>query len=99
VRELAALSWRNERAEAALAGASGRDLLIITGIGDTVIDLIGLSDYALVVTSHEPAALVDACAVVKLLTAADHTKPISVLVNAARDERQAAVVFRQLARG
>jgi flagellar biosynthesis protein FlhG len=103
VRELAALtSAQWARLTAALASAaSGRDFLLVdtaTGIGDTVIDLIGLSDYALVVTSHEPAALVDAYAVVKLLTAADHTKPIGVLVNAARDERQAAVVFRQLAR-
>jgi len=103
VRELAALtSAQWARLTAALSSAaSGRDFLVVdtaTGIGDTVIDLIGLSDYALVVTSHEPAALVDAYAVIKLLTATDATKPIGVLVNAARTEVQAAQVFRQLTR-
>jgi len=90
------------RLSAALAAAArGRDFLIVdtaTGVGDSVIELIGLTDYALVVTTHEPAALVDAYAVIKLLTVAHRVRQIGVLVNAARDERQADVVFRQLSR-
>jgi len=103
VRDLASLSsaqWA--RLSAALTSAAhGRDFLLVdtaTGVGDTVIEMIGQCDYALVVTSYEPAAMVDAYAVIKLLSGADPGKPIGVLVNAARDEYQAAVVFRQLSR-
>ena len=84
----------------ALADAArGRDFVIVdtaTGVGDTVIDLIGLTDYALVDTSHEPAALVDAYAIVKLLTAADRTREIGIVVNKVRDAAEADVVFRQI---
>jgi MinD-like ATPase involved in chromosome partitioning or flagellar assembly len=41
---------------------------------------------------------VDAYAVIKLLTLANRARQIGVLVNAVRDERQAAVVFGQLSR-
>jgi len=97
---LSEAQWK--RLSLALTGvARGRDFLIVdtaTGIGDSVIELIGLTDYALVVTTHEPAALVDAYAVIKLLTLANRAQQIGVLVNAVRDERQAAVVFGQLSR-
>jgi len=63
-----------------------------------VLDVVGLADYALVVTSEEPAALVDAYATIKLLTEADRTRPIGVLVNAARDPHTADRVFTQLGR-
>jgi flagellar biosynthesis protein FlhG len=86
----------------ALADAArGRDFVIVdtaTGVADTVIDLIGLTDYALVVTSNEPASLVDAYAVVKLLTAADRTREIGVVVNKVRDVAEADIVFRQISR-
>lgn len=76
------------------------DFLIVdtaSGIADNVIDLIGLSDYALVVTSYEPAAVVDAYAVVKLVSAADATRPIGIVVNATRDPEEGERVYRQLA--
>ena len=50
----------------------------------------------LVVTSPEPAAVVDAYALIKVMTAVDPAKEIGVLVNAARDADEAELVFRQL---
>jgi flagellar biosynthesis protein FlhG len=75
------------------------DFLLIdtaTGIGDNVLDVIGLADYALVVTSYEPAAVVDAYAIIKLVTASHATKPIGVVVNSARDAEEGGLVFRQI---
>jgi flagellar biosynthesis protein FlhG len=67
-----------------------------TGISDNVLDVIGLGDYVLVVTSFEPAAVVDAYALIKCVTAADTTKPIGVVVNAARDADEGQLVFKQI---
>jgi flagellar biosynthesis protein FlhG len=80
---------------------AGRDLDFLlfdtaTGIGDNVLDVVGLADYVLVVTSFEPAAVVDAYAVIKLLTANEQTTPIGVVVNAARDADEGHLVFRQI---
>jgi flagellar biosynthesis protein FlhG len=80
---------------------AGRDLDFLfvdtgSGIADTVLDVVGLADYVLVVTSYEPAAVVDAYAVIKLLTASDRAKPIGVVVNAARDAEEGGLVFRQI---
>lgn len=67
-----------------------------TGIGDNVLDVIGLADYVLVITSYEPAAVVDAYAVIKLVNASEPAKPIGVVVNTARDSEEGALVFRQI---
>jgi flagellar biosynthesis protein FlhG len=67
-----------------------------TGISDAVLDIIQLADYALVVTSYDPAAVVDAYAVIKLIAASDATMPIGVVVNSARDPEEGALVFRQI---
>jgi flagellar biosynthesis protein FlhG len=80
---------------------AGRDLDFLffdtaTGIGDTVLDVIGLADHVIVVTSYEPAAVVDAYAVIKLVTANDASKTIGVVVNSARDAEEGGVVFRQI---
>jgi flagellar biosynthesis protein FlhG len=79
---------------------SDQDFLVLdtaSGIADNVLDVIGLSDYVLVVTSYEPAAVVDAYAVIKLLSAAAPAKPIGVVVNSARDADEGQLVFRQIA--
>jgi flagellar biosynthesis protein FlhG len=68
-----------------------------TGIGDNTLDVVGLADYALVITSYEPAAVVDAYAVIKLINASDSLKPIGVVVNTARDPEEGQLVFRQIA--
>jgi flagellar biosynthesis protein FlhG len=80
---------------------AGRDLDFLffdtaTGIGDTVLDVIGLADHVIVVTSYEPAAVVDAYAMIKLVTANDASKPIGVVVNSARDAEEGGLVFRQI---
>lgn len=82
-------------------GDAGSDLDFLffdtaTGISDNVLDVIHLSDYALIVTSYDPAAVVDAYAVIKLIATTDATKPIGVVVNSARDPEEGALVFRQI---
>jgi flagellar biosynthesis protein FlhG len=101
VRALAAL---DDERWPRLVGAiddAGRELDFLffdtaTGISDNVLDLIRLADYALVVTSYDPAAVVDAYAVIKLISAADAAKPIGVVVNSARDSEEGGLVFRQI---
>jgi len=86
-------------AEAFVVASRDLDFLIVdtaSGVSDNVIDLIGLVDYALVVTALEPAAVVDAYAVIKLVSASHRTKGIGVVVNAAEDADEADLVFRQL---
>ncbi|MEI6245342.1 MAG: MinD/ParA family protein [Acidobacteriota bacterium] len=75
------------------------DFLVIdtaSGISDNVLDLVDLADYALVVTSYEPAAVVDSYATVKLISAADRSRDIGIVVNASKDAAEAELVFRQL---
>jgi flagellar biosynthesis protein FlhG len=67
-----------------------------TGISDNVLEVVRLADYVLVLTSYDPAAVVDAYATIKLIVASERAKPIGVVVNAARDEAQGGVVFKQI---
>ena len=79
--------------------ALGLDFLLIdtaAGISDNVVELLLLAERVLVVTSFEPTAVVDAYAMVKILTAAAPTKDVGVVVNAARDADESGLVFRQL---
>jgi flagellar biosynthesis protein FlhG len=55
-----------------------------------------LAEWVIVVTSFEPAAVMDAYAVIKILTTTAPEKEIGLIVNAARDGDEAALVFRQL---
>lgn len=101
VRALAALDDERWMRLIAALDEAGRDLdfLLIdtaTGISDNVLDVIRLADYALVVTSYDPAAVVDAYALIKLVTAADRAKPIGVVVNSARNPEEGDIVFRQI---
>jgi flagellar biosynthesis protein FlhG len=66
------------------------------GVSDNVVELMRLAERVIVVTSFEPAAVVDAYAVVKILTATAPEKEVGLIVNAARDGDEAALVFRQL---
>lgn len=101
LRELTALTplqWK--RLADALDAVSARvDFLIVdtaAGISSNVIDLLQGLEHVLLVTSMEPAAIVDAYAVMKLLTLSEPDKEIGVLVNGARDRAEAETVFRQL---
>ncbi len=101
LRELTSLTpaqWQR-LAEARQALAREFDFLLIDtapGISDTVIDLLQGPGHVMVVTSPEPTAIVDAYAVVKILTGAQPSKPIGLLVNAAPGDSAARTVFRQL---
>lgn len=75
------------------------DFLLVdtaAGIADNVIDLLATTDRVLIVTSPEPTAVVDAYAVIKVLTAHGVQTELGVLVNDAHDADEASTVFRQL---
>jgi len=101
LRELTALTptqWQRLMKALDTVCAEVDFLLIDTaaGISDNVIDLLVSSQRVLVVTSLEPSAVVDAYALIKVLTVADPRKEIAVLVNATRNAEEAELVFRQL---
>jgi len=75
------------------------DFLLIdtaAGISDNVIEMIRGTHLALVVTSVDPTAVVDAYAMVKLLTRSDPRLQLGLLVNDARDSDEALLVHTQL---
>ena len=75
------------------------DFLIIdtaAGISGNVIDAVRFATRALVVTSLEPTAVVDAYAVIKLLSTTDPDQEIGLIVNNARDASEAQLVHAQL---
>jgi flagellar biosynthesis protein FlhG len=101
IRELTALNavqWRRFHKIIQAVSADLDFLLIDTaaGISDNVVDLLQLAERVLVVTSYDPAAIVDAYAMIKILTTAGGKKDIGIVVNAARDADEAGLVFRQL---
>jgi flagellar biosynthesis protein FlhG len=79
--------------------ARGLDFLLIdtaAGISDNVIDLLPLAERVVVVTSFEPTAVVDAYAMVKIVTTAWPATSLGIVVNAGRDADESALVFRRL---
>lgn len=78
---------------------AGLDFLLIDtapGISDNVIEVLLLAERVILVTSLEPAAVVDAYATAKVLSGSAPEKEIGVVVNAVRDAREAELAFRQL---
>jgi len=101
VRALTSLSRRQWSRLVDAIDEAGRDLDFLlfdtsSGISNNVLDVVGLADYVLVVTSYDPAAVVDAYALIKLVTAADPAKPMGVVVNSAGNAEEAHLVFRQI---
>ena len=79
--------------------SAGLDFLVIdtgAGISDNVVELLFMAERVLVVTSDEPTAVVDAYAMVKILTKAEPGKELGLVVNGTRDAHEAGLVFRQL---
>jgi flagellar biosynthesis protein FlhG len=75
------------------------DFLLIdtaAGISDNVMDMLALAERIVLVTSLEPSAIVDAYALTKVLTTADASKDIGVVVNGAKSAEEASVAFRQI---
>lgn len=101
LRELSHLTVHQRERLSGLVAALCRDfdfLLIDTaaGISDNVIEMIRGVDLALIVTSVDPTAVVDAYAMAKLLTRSDPQLPLGVLVNDAPDSDDAQLVHAQL---
>jgi len=77
------------------------DILIIdtaAGISDNVISLLLSSDEILLVVSPEPTSIVDAYAVVKVVTELDRNKKFSVIANMVNDANEASELYLKLAR-
>jgi flagellar biosynthesis protein FlhG len=101
LRELTSLSLRQwaRLNDGLVRLLSALDFLLIdtgAGISNNVIDMLSGADRVIVVTSLEPTSVVDAYAMVKILTACNPAKEIGLLVNGARDDAEAELVFRQL---
>jgi flagellar biosynthesis protein FlhG len=75
------------------------DLVLIdsgAGIGDNVLFFVGAAQEALLVVSPEPTSLVDAYAVVKVLSQQGAVRHFSVVVNPVVDELTAREIFPKL---
>jgi flagellar biosynthesis protein FlhG len=66
------------------------------GVSDNVVHLLVGAQRVIVVTSLEPSAMVDAYAMIKILTTSAAGKEIAILVNGARDAEEGELVYRQL---
>jgi flagellar biosynthesis protein FlhG len=101
LRDLAQLTARHRQrlSETIATLCNDFDFLLIdtaAGISDNVIEMIRGTSLALVVTSVDPTAVVDAYAMVKLLTKADPRLQLGLLVNDVRDSNDAQLVHAQL---
>jgi len=77
------------------------ELLIIdtaAGISDNVISLLLAADEVYLVVSPENTSIVDAYAVVKVITELDAFKTISVIANMVEDEKDGSEVFLKISR-
>ena len=88
------------RLSAALDGVEDRfDLVLVdsgAGIGDNVLFFVGAAQEALLVVSPEPTSLVDAYAVVKVLSQQAGVTLFNVVINPVVDELQARDIFPKL---
>lgn len=76
------------------------DMLLLdaaAGIGEQTSRLAALADRVELVTWPEPAALVDAYAMLKVLAVQRPEQPVGLVVNGARDDDEARRVHRRLA--
>ena len=77
------------------------DLLIVdtaAGISDNVISLLLAADEVYLVVSPEHTSIVDAYAVVKVITELDAFKTIDVIANMVEDEAEGSEVFLKISR-
>jgi len=75
------------------------DYLLIdtaSGISDNVVETMLLAGRVILVTSVEPAAIVDAYATAKVVSAASPSLELGIVVNSARSSEEASLAFRQL---
>ncbi len=75
------------------------DILLIdtaAGISDLVLSFLMSSEEIILVTNSEPTSIVDAYAVVKVVSKYDMEKPISVVVNSVKTQEEGEKVYNQL---
>lgn len=101
VRPLTALGTdRRSRLAAAIDEATVCfDYVILdtaAGISDNVVETVKLSHQVLLVTSLDPAALVDAYALAKVLWTASSSSRIGLIVNGVRNGVEGRLAFRQI---
>jgi flagellar biosynthesis protein FlhG len=80
---------------------SAFDFIILdtsSGISENVIETLQLAHHVLLVTSLDPAALVDAYALAKVLWKADARADVGLVVNRVRDSAEGRLAFRQIDR-
>jgi flagellar biosynthesis protein FlhG len=68
------------------------------GISSNVIDILQIAHHVLLVTSLEPAALVDAYAVAKVLWRSTQRADIGLIVSGVRHSEEGRLAFRQIDR-
>jgi flagellar biosynthesis protein FlhG len=69
-----------------------------SGISDNVLETLQLAHHVLLVTSLDPAALVDAYALAKVLWKTDSRADVGLVVNRVRDGAEGRLAFRQIDR-
>lgn len=82
-------------------GARSVDHVIVdtgAGLGDLPLSLQLAASRVVLVTTPEPTSMVDAYASLKILWNADPTKPVDLVVNAAKDEDEAERAYEQIGR-
>ena len=93
------LAQRNHLVESFANLDSNTDYFIIdtaAGISRNVIHFLLSAQEVIVVSAPEPTAIVDAYAVIKIIVAEDHDKPIQVLINSVEQSENAHEVFCQI---
>lgn len=93
------LAQRNHLVESFTNLDSDTDYFIIdtaAGISRNVIHFLLSSQEVIVVSAPEPTAIVDAYAVIKIILAEDHKKPVQVLINSVEHAEDAHEVFCQI---
>jgi flagellar biosynthesis protein FlhG len=93
------LAQRNHLVESFADLDSDTDYFIIdtaAGISRNVIHFLLAAQEVIVVSAPEPTAIVDAYAVIKIILAEDHKKPIQVLINSVEQAEDAHEVFCQI---
>ena len=78
---------------------SDTDFFIIdtaAGISRNVIHFLLSAQEVIVVSAPEPTAIVDAYAVIKIILAEDHNKPVRILINSVENAQDAQEVFCQI---
>ncbi len=93
------LAQRNHLVESFANLDADTDYFIIdtaAGISRNVIHFLLSSQNVIVVSAPEPTAIVDAYAVIKIIVAEEHKKPIHVLVNSVENTEEAYEVYCQI---